>query len=80
MLKRAAVLATASVLALISATAAHAADMPGDPGGATNMGITRATLAAWRGHAVSKDEVLSLERDEAEDGAAIGLGQLPPAV
>ena len=41
------------------------ADMPGDPGGATNMGITRATLAAWRGHAVSKDEVISLERDEA---------------
>lgn len=31
MLKRAAVLATASVLALITATAAHAADMPGDP-------------------------------------------------
>jgi lysozyme family protein len=40
-------------------------DMPGDPGGATNMGITRATLAAWRGHAVSKDDVISLDRDEA---------------
>jgi lysozyme family protein len=40
-------------------------DMPGDPGGATNMGITRATLAAWRGHPVSKDDVISLDRDEA---------------
>lgn len=41
------------------------ADMPGDPGGATNMGITRATLSAWRGKPVTKDDVLSLEREEA---------------
>ena len=40
-------------------------DMPGDPGGATNMGITRATLAAWRGTPVSRDDVMGLERDEA---------------
>lgn len=40
-------------------------DMPGDPGGATNMGITRATLADWRGRAVSKEDILSLEREEA---------------
>jgi lysozyme family protein len=40
-------------------------DMPGDPGGATNMGVTRATLSAWRGKPVSKDEVISLEREEA---------------
>jgi lysozyme family protein len=40
-------------------------DLPGDPGGATNMGITRATLAAWRGIPVSRDDVMGLERDEA---------------
>lgn len=36
-----------------------------DPGGATNMGITRATLAAWRGKPVSKADVRSLTRAEA---------------
>ena len=41
------------------------ADLPGDPGGATNMGITRATLSAVRGRKVSKEEVMMLERDEA---------------
>ncbi|MDO5621197.1 MAG: glycoside hydrolase family 108 protein [Paracoccus sp. (in: a-proteobacteria)] len=40
-------------------------DHPKDPGGATNMGITRATLAAWRGRAVSKAEVKALTRAEA---------------
>jgi lysozyme family protein len=38
-----------------------------DPGGATHMGITRATLAAVRGHAVSKADVRALTRDEAAD-------------
>jgi lysozyme family protein len=58
-------------------------DMPGDPGGATNLGITRATLARWRGHAVSRDDVISLERDEAAAiyrktyWDAIGGGDLP---
>ena len=42
-------------------------DHPVDPGGATNMGITRATLAAVRGHAVSKADVRALTRDEAAD-------------
>ena len=28
------------------------ADHPRDPGGATNLGITRATLARWRGRKV----------------------------
>ena len=37
------------------------------PGGATHMGITRATLAAVRGHAVSKADVRALTRDEAAD-------------
>jgi lysozyme family protein len=40
-------------------------DHPKDPGGATNMGITRNTLAAWRGGAVSKADVRALTVDEA---------------
>lgn len=43
------------------------ADHPRDPGGATNLGITRATLARWRGRAVSKAEVRALTRSEASD-------------
>ena len=42
-------------------------DHPADPGGATNMGITRATLAGVRGHAVSSAEVRALTRAEAAD-------------
>jgi lysozyme family protein len=41
------------------------ADHPSDPGGATMMGITRSTLANWRGREVSKDEVRALSRREA---------------
>lgn len=45
------------------------ADNPKDPGGATKFGVTRRTLAAWRGvspwTALSKDEVKALGRDEA---------------
>lgn len=41
------------------------ADHPADPGGATNMGITRVALAAWRGQPVSKAEVRALKRAEA---------------
>jgi lysozyme family protein len=40
-------------------------DDPQDPGGATNYGITRATLSAFRGRVVTKDEVRSLRVDEA---------------
>lgn len=40
-------------------------DHPSDPGGATNLGITRATLAGWRGRAVSRAEVKALTRAEA---------------
>jgi lysozyme family protein len=40
-------------------------DHPADPGGATNLGITRATLARWRGRAASKAEVKALTRSEA---------------
>lgn len=40
-------------------------DHPRDPGGATNHGITRATLAAHRGRAVSKQDVRDLTIAEA---------------
>jgi lysozyme family protein len=43
-------------------------DHPADPGGATNLGITRATLAAFRGLApadLPKAEVRALTREEA---------------
>lgn len=40
-------------------------DLASDPGGATNRGITRATLASWRKRPVSKAEVRALSRDEA---------------
>ncbi|MCM8594089.1 glycoside hydrolase family 108 protein [Accumulibacter sp.] len=40
---------------------------PEDPGGPTMMGITQATLAAWRGHPVSADDVRTLGRTEALD-------------
>lgn len=44
-------------------------DHPKDPGGATNMGITRKTLAAWRGispyTALPKSEVRNLTKTEA---------------
>lgn len=36
-----------------------------DPGGATNMGITLATLRAWRGRDVTKGDVLDLTKTEA---------------
>ena len=38
---------------------------PQDPGGATNLGITRETLASWRGRPVTEAEVRGLKRDEA---------------
>lgn len=40
-------------------------DHPRDPGGATNLGITLATLSRWRGRTVSKAEVRALQKDEA---------------
>lgn len=39
-------------------------DHPDDPGGATNFGITIATLRDWRGRPVSKADVRALDRDE----------------
>lgn len=40
-------------------------DHPSDPGGATNLGITHATLAAWRGKPVTKQDVRNLSKAEA---------------
>ncbi|MCV6596019.1 MAG: glycoside hydrolase family 108 protein [Mangrovicoccus sp.] len=42
-------------------------DHPKDPGGATNLGITHITLAEWRGNPVSKADMRTLKRAEAEE-------------
>jgi lysozyme family protein len=52
----------------LSAVLAHEGgyvDHPDDPGGATNMGVTHATLADWRGALVTRAEVRALTRAEA---------------
>ena len=55
----------ASALELIFKHEGGYVDHPLDPGGATNFGITRATLAKVRGRPVSKAEVMALGRQEA---------------
>lgn len=61
-------------------------DHPADPGGATNLGITHRTLAAWRGRPVTKQDVRTLTRQEAGEiyraqyWAARGIQMLPPGV
>ncbi|MGJ3231573.1 MAG: glycoside hydrolase family 108 protein [Oceanicaulis sp.] len=42
-------------------------DHPDDPGGATNLGITLATLSAWRGAEVTAEDVRALTHAEARD-------------
>ncbi len=42
-------------------------DHPNDPGGATNLGITRATLSGYLGRSVSKSEVRALSHETARD-------------
>jgi lysozyme family protein len=41
-------------------------DHPKDPGGATNFGITFATLRVYRGRPITKDDVRSMSRETAE--------------
>jgi hypothetical protein len=59
---------------------------PDDPGGATQMGITQATLAAYRGRPVTVAEVKALTRKEAlaiykaNYWTPIRCGDLPPGV
>jgi lysozyme family protein len=61
-------------------------DHPLDPGGATNRGITQATLAAFRGRPVAKADVMALTRDEAAQiyknnyWRAIRADELPPGI
>lgn len=40
-------------------------DNPSDRGGATNYGVTQATLSDWRGHPVTVDDVKNLPMSEA---------------
>lgn len=40
---------------------------PADPGGATNLGITKATLEAFREKPVTEDDVRNLTKDEAQE-------------
>lgn len=47
-------------LPLVLVSEAGYVDHPDDPGGATNLGMTQAALAAWRGRPVSKAEVRAL--------------------
>ena len=35
-------------------------DHPSDPGGATNLGVTKATWEGWVGHSVTKDDIRAL--------------------
>lgn len=61
-------------------------DHPADPGGATNLGVTRATLARWRGSPVSKADVKALTRADAAEiyrrfyWRPVDGGLLPPGV
>lgn len=59
---------------------------PRDPGGATNFGITLATLQAWRGWPITADDVRALKRGEAvaiyraNYWQPAGCAGLPPGV
>lgn len=56
--------ATTSITRILAHEAGYV-NNPRDPGGPTNRGITQATLAAWRGHAVTKADVRALPEAEA---------------
>ncbi len=54
-------------LAFVLAEEAGFVHNPKDPGGATNMGITQATLSNWRKKSVTVEDVRNLTRAEAAD-------------
>lgn len=54
-----------SIICRVIAREGGFVDHPADRGGPTNMGITQATLAHWRGKPVTAQEVKDLGRDEA---------------
>lgn len=61
-------MASANFAASLDAVLKHEggwSDHPADPGGATNLGITLATLAAYRGRKVTKADVKALTKQEA---------------
>lgn len=61
-------------------------DDPKDPGGATNLGVTQATLAHWLHHPVTVEDVKALTPDtvapiyQASYWNAASCGQLPAGV
>jgi lysozyme family protein len=55
----------APCLAFVLAAEGGYVDDPLDPGGATNLGITLNLLTDWRHSAVTKQDVMNLNRDEA---------------
>ena len=42
-------------------------DNPADPGGATNMGVTIATLSAWEGHRASPEDIKEMTQATATE-------------
>src|SRR5574337_217528 len=54
-------------VAIVFAQEGGFVDNPADPGRATNMGITLATLSEWRGKPCTSDEVRGLTKQEAQE-------------
>ena len=74
---------TPQIQSYIFASEGGYSDHRSDPGGSTNLGVTQKTLAAWRGHPVSKDDVRNLTKEEAIEiyeaqyWKAVGADKLP---
>ena len=59
-------MAFAECLPIILASEGGFVDDPHDPGGATNLGVTLHTLAAWRGEPVTVEQVKALTPADVE--------------